>query len=137
MDLVVHYNRQYRIPFDRSISEHRLPDHSFPRDFSTNKGHRDYQLRKETINSYHQGIIYVHWLFAAADDNVINNLSFTLFSHMFFISFSYRSDSHNNSSNVEFGDKAKDLRINQRANADTGKENDVKIKSEIQLLQRR
>lgn len=84
MDLVVHYNRQYRIPFDRSISEHRLPDHNFPNDFSTTKGHRDYQLRKETINSYHQGIIYVHWLLAAVDDNVINNLSFVLFSHMFF-----------------------------------------------------
>lgn len=94
MDLVINYNRQYRIPFDRSISEHRLPDHSLSSDFSSTKGHRDYQLRKETINSYHQGIIYVHWCLAAAVDNVINNLHFAYFSHMFFSHFLSRRQIH-------------------------------------------
>lgn len=66
MDLVVNYNRQYRI-IDRSMSEAKLADQPFPGDFFI-KGQtfRDYSSqisRKETINSYHQGIIlFTHFL---------------------------------------------------------------------------
>lgn len=50
MDFAAQFSRQYRRPYERSISERRFEDHRFPSEF---KGQLD--LRKENSNSYHQG----------------------------------------------------------------------------------
>lgn len=49
MDTFAQYSRQYRRPYERSISERRFEEHRFP-----SQCHH-LNLRKENSNSYHQG----------------------------------------------------------------------------------
>lgn len=86
MDLISQLSRQHRIPFDRSISEHRYDDHRFREEIGFYKGHQN--LKK---NSYHiQGTISIRFL--CADNSLIINLS--LVSHMFHFPLSSKDSSH-------------------------------------------
>lgn len=86
MAFISQVSRQHRKPLDRSISEHKHEDHRFPEDFLFYKGQN---LRKENINSYHQGT-YV----SSADNSVIINLS--RLTHASCSSFIIRFITHRN-----------------------------------------
>lgn len=80
---------------DRSIGEHKHEDHRFPEDLLFYKGQN---LRKENINSYHQGT------YVSRADSLIINLS--RLTHASFSSLS------SDSSHFEMDcDRAKDLRV--------------------------
>lgn len=104
MDLIAHYNRQSRKPFERSISEHKFEDHRFHEQFPLEKG-------RIQENSYQQGML------------IALSLIF-LVSHMFHFPYSSLD-----SSRFEM-DCAKDLRVNKESLANGSSH---KIKEEIPL----